>query len=98
MSLLVETSILPENMEITGHSDIQISKTLIDCIQQHNLSKLAKRPTRGENVIDPLFTSNPNMLSNEAHTPSLSYGHDAVFFDLSVKVARSYLYVYWLCF
>lgn len=63
-----------ENMEITGHSYIEISKTLIDCIQQHNLTHLTRRATRGENIIDLLFTSNPN-------NPSPSYDHDAVFFE-----------------
>ena len=74
-----------KNMEITGHNDIEISNSLMDCIQEHNLSQLTERPTRGENIIDLLFTSNPNMLSNETHAPSPSYDHDAVFFDFSVR-------------
>ena len=32
-----------------------------------------------------MFTSNPNLLSNEVHVPSPSHDHDAVFFELNLK-------------
>ena len=41
-----------ETMSVVAHSDVLISQTLIDCVQQNNLSQLVKRPTRGQNVLD----------------------------------------------
>ena len=32
-----------------------------------------------------MFTSNPNLLSNELHAPSPSHEHDVVFFELNFK-------------
>ena len=74
-----------ETMSLVAHSDVLISQTLIDCVQQNNLSQLAKCPTRGQNVLDLLLTSNPNILSNEFRTPSPNYDHDGVFFYLLLK-------------
>ena len=49
------------------------------------LIRSSSTPTRGQNILDLMFTSNPNLLSNELHAPSLSHDHDAVFLELIFK-------------
>ena len=70
---------------VLSHKDLQQSTTLIDCILDNCLNQVIKYPTRGQNILDLMFTSNPNLLSNELHAPSLSHDHDAVFLELIFK-------------
>ena len=65
---------------VLSHKDVQLSTTLIDCFLENCLSQAIKYPTRGQNILDLMFTSNPNLLSNEVHVASPSHDHDAVFF------------------
>ena len=65
---------------VLSHKDVQLSTTLIDCFLENCLSEAIKYPTRDQNIPDLMFTSNPNLLSNEVHVPSPSHDHDAVFF------------------
>ena len=51
-----------------------------------SLIRSSKYPTRGQNILDLMFTSNPNLLSNQLHVPSPSHDHDAlVLFELNFK-------------
>ena len=70
---------------VLSHKDVQLSTTLIDCILENCLSQAIKYPTRGQNILDLMFTSNQNLLSNEVQVPSPSHDHDALFFELNLK-------------
>ena len=44
---------------VLSHKDVQLSTTLIDCILENCLSQAIKYPTRGQNILDLIFTSIP---------------------------------------
>ena len=59
--------------------------SVLDCLHLNNLTQLVEKPTRGNNILDLLLTSNPNIATNEFHAPSPSHDHDAIFFGIDIK-------------
>ena len=74
-----------QSMTVNSQMDVSISLTLLDCLHLNNLIQLVEKPTRGNNILDLLLTSNPNIATNEFHSPSPSHGHDAIFFEIDIR-------------
>ena len=74
-----------ESISVNSQIDVAISLTLLDCLHLNNLTQLVEKPTRGNNILDLLLTSNPNIATNEFHAPSPSHDHDAIFFKIDIR-------------
>lgn len=60
------------------------SSQLIDVVQDHLLEQVVKEPTRGANILDLLFMSNPSNLNRVEIMPGLS-DHDGVFAEIDLQ-------------
>ena len=65
-----------------GHQTIYMDclEALDDCL----FEQMVTSPTRGQNILDLFFTTNPTLLENVSVTPGLS-GHDIVLTQVNVK-------------
>jgi hypothetical protein len=41
----------------------EISKKLTDIVNKNNLTQVVREPTRGNNILDLMFTTNPGLIS-----------------------------------
>ena len=57
---------------------------LIDMAQKHNLTQVHKKPTRGDNILDLVMTSNPTLVKSSSNAPGIS-DHDMVITDFYTK-------------
>ena len=74
-----------ESLSVNSHTGVSISLTLLDCLHLNNLIQLVEKPTRANNILDLLLTSNPNKPTNKLHTPGPSHDQDAIFFDIDMR-------------
>ena len=72
-------------MSVNSQVDVSISLTLLDCFHLNNLTQLVEKPTRENNILDLLLTSNPNIAKNEFHAPSPSHDHVGIFFGIDIR-------------
>ena len=64
-----------------------LCNTLIDIAQDNGLEQIVDEPTRGDNILDLLFTNNPTLINNAQCMPPLSQqaDHNTVFIDMNIK-------------
>ena len=60
-----------------GAPDHQIQQDLIDLTAAAQLTQIHDEPTRGDNTLDLVFTTNPSLLKSTASVPGIS-DHEAV--------------------
>jgi hypothetical protein len=41
----------------------EINKKLIDIVNENDLTQVVREPTRGNNILDLMFTTNPGLIS-----------------------------------
>ena len=60
---------------------------LVDISLDHNLEKVANIPTRGENILDLMFTSNRSGLNKVSTLPPLRKAeHDIIYAEVDISV------------
>ena len=64
--------------------DQEAQKSLVDVTSDHLLTQIQQTPTRGPNVLDLVFTSNPTLVKTSVSVPGISY-HDVVVSDFDAK-------------
>lgn len=72
------------NVVSLGAQDRAVQQTLVDITAGEMLSQVQARPTRGQNVLDLVFTSNPTLLKSSHTIPGIS-DHDIVVTDFDTK-------------
>jgi len=55
-----------------GAADQNVQKTLIDFAVEHGLTQVHHQPTRDNNILDLVFTTNPSLLKTSSSIPSIS--------------------------
>ena len=66
-----------------------VTDTLCQLVHDNFLSQLVSHPTRGENVLDLLLTTNPDLIASIEVTDSLpGCDHDAIHFMLSATILQ----------
>jgi hypothetical protein len=50
----------------------EISKKLTDIVNKNNLTQVVREPTRGNNILDLMFTTNPGFISSIEVHPGMS--------------------------
>ena len=73
------------------HQNIKspVTDTFCDFVCDNFLSQLVSHPTRSDNILDLLLTTNPNLISSVSVTDSLPCcNHDAVPFMLSTSLPQ----------
>jgi len=66
-----------------------VTDTLCQLVHDNFLSQLVSHPTRGENVLDLLLTTNPDLIASIEVTDSLpGCDHDAIHFMLSATIPQ----------
>jgi len=63
--------------------DRTVQQALID-VATANLSQIHETPTREQNILDLVFTSNPTLVKSSVSIPGLS-DHDAIVTDIDIK-------------
>jgi hypothetical protein len=71
-----------------GASDRQVQQQLIDLAEKFNLHQMQDRPTRENNILDLVFTTNPTLFKSSANAPGLS-DHDILITDFCVRPFRT---------
>ena len=64
------------------------NQALLDLAHRHSLSQCVKEPTKGNNVLDLVFTNNPDLVENSEVIAAMS-DHDIVITDLNLKIQPS---------
>ena len=61
---------MPElSLSVGPGSDSAIQQELIDLSSRFNLTQMQETPTRQDNVLDLVFTTNPSLVKNVTTTP-----------------------------
>ena len=60
----------------------EISKKLTDIVNENNLTQVVREPTRGNNILDLMFTTNPGLISSVEVHPDMS-DHNAIITDVN---------------
>ena len=68
---------------IYGHG---INQLFLDTINEYGLEQLITQPTRGNNILDLVFSTQPNIISNLQIIPGIS-DHEAIFFHLGLATS-----------
>ena len=55
-----------------GNTKLGLSKQLLDMANDFGLDQVVREPTRGENILDLFFTSNPSLVENVRVVPGMS--------------------------
>jgi len=58
-----------------------VNQSLLESINEFGLDQLVTEPTRGENILDLIFSSHPESISNVEVIPGIS-DHEAVYCEL----------------
>ena len=64
--------------------DHEAQQSLVDVTQDHMLTQVQLTPTRGPNVLDLVFTTNPTLAKTSVSIPGIS-DHDVVVSDFDAK-------------
>ena len=66
----------------------EVNELAIDVMTELSLTQMVKESTRGNNTLDLLFTSDPNIVDNVTVIPGIS-DHQAVTADIHIRAKRS---------
>ncbi len=69
--------------------DSDIQQSLFDLMSENQLAQLHDHPTRGDNMLDLVFTTNPSLIKSTCNIPGIS-DHDMIVTDLLVSPQRSH--------
>ena len=64
--------------------DREIQQAILDLSVEFNLTQVHDKPTREDNLLDLVFTTNPSLIKSTANTPGIS-DHDIVVVDSDTK-------------
>jgi hypothetical protein len=67
-----------------GAQDRKAQQKLVEIAEKYQLHQVQEEPTRGDNLLDLVFTTNPTLLKASVSTPGLS-DHDAVVSDFCIQ-------------
>ena len=67
-----------------GASDRQVQQRLVDIADKYGLHQVHDQPTRGENLLDLVFSTNPTLLKASVSIPGLS-DHNMVVSDFCIR-------------
>ena len=74
-----------ENMSVNQNAqDKEIQKALMEVIVSHSITQIHELPTRGENLLDLILTSNPSLIKSSTNAPGIS-DHDIIITDCETK-------------
>ena len=73
-----------EQMSTKQGNDRDVQQQLIDITNMAGLSQIHEQPTRGENMLDLVFVSNPSLMKSSVSVPGIS-DHDIVVTDFETK-------------
>ena len=62
-----------------------VNKKMCEIIEDYNLNQWVKEPTRQQNILDLVFTTNPNTMRNIKVIEGMS-DHDAVLTDINMRI------------
>ena len=79
----------PTNTVSHSGEDGEIQQKLIDLTSESHLTQVHDSPTRGPNILDLVFTTNPTLVKSSISTPGIS-DHDIVVTDFITKPQRSH--------
>jgi hypothetical protein len=66
-----------------GASDREVQQAPIDFATEHNLTQVYQQPTRDNNILDLVFTSNPSLVKTSTSIPGIS-DHAMVVTDIDI--------------
>ena len=73
-----------EQMSTKQGNNRDVQQQLIDITNMAGLSQIHEQPTRGENMLDLVFVSNPSLMKSSVSVPGIS-DHDIVVTDFETK-------------
>ena len=65
--------------------DREVQQALLDLATDFNLTQVHDEPTRENNLLDLVFTTNPSLIKSTANAPGIS-DHDMVVVDFDTKL------------
>ena len=71
-----------------GASDRQVQQQLVDLAEKYNLHQMQDLPTRENNILNLVFTTNPTLFKSTGNAPGLS-DHDIVITNFCVRPFRT---------
>ena len=87
-----------ESVRSNPNYSMQLNNAMLDFVSANVLTQLTDKPTRKENILDLILTTNPDIISNLEIHPGMS-DHCAVTCDVNLSVKRQkkpdcYVYQY----
>ena len=67
----------------TGAADQMVQKALIDFAVEHGLTQVHHQPTRNNNILDLVFTTNPSLVKTPSSIPGIS-DHAMIVTDIDI--------------
>ncbi|CAG2240290.1 unnamed protein product [Mytilus edulis] len=64
--------------------DKEIQKALMEVLMSHSITQIHETPTRGENLLDIVLTTNPSLIKTSTNAPGIS-DHDMIITDCDTK-------------
>jgi hypothetical protein len=64
--------------------DKEIQRSLLDVVTSHTITQIHETPTRGNNLLDIILTSNPSLIKSSINAPGIS-DHDMIITDCETK-------------
>ena len=65
-----------------------IKEKVLDIMDQFNLTQVVQEPTRQNNILDLVFTTQPDLIKGSYVVPGMS-DHNAVIWDINFKTKPS---------
>jgi len=62
----------------------EINKKLTDIVNENDLTQVVREPTRGNNILDLMFTTNPRLISSIEVHPGMS-DHNVIITNVNLK-------------
>lgn len=62
-----------------------VNEAMLDLVNQNSLSQVTNKPTRGDNILDLVLTTSPDLIRSIGIEEGMS-DHDIVIVDLNLKV------------
>jgi hypothetical protein len=64
--------------------DREIQRSLLNVVTSHAITQIHETPTRGNNLLDIILTSNPSLIKSSTNAPGIS-DHDMIITDCETK-------------
>lgn len=73
-----------EHLTVKSGSEKEVQQQLIETTTSASLTQIHDQPTRADNMLDLVFTSNPSLIKTSVSVPGIS-DHDIVITDMEIK-------------